>query len=372
MYKSLLVFVWLLLLPLGVAYGDSVDGQGEEESGDSALSGFVFADAYYNFDWNMPRQMDANGTQPHRAYVRTQGFALSFLGVEIAYTKEHYGATASLRFGPSAGPLIGQAEGGLGLDFVKQAYVSWMPTDKLTLDFGQFDTIYGAEVADSWTNVNYTRGALYFLMQPFWHTGLRVAYAASDTVGLNFLVVNGVNEPFDGDRAVDLGAQVVLTPSEALDVRLGYYGAQAKPDGMGWAHFFDLVATLVLDPVTLVFNGDLGVNDIAGSDEQSVYYGLSLAARTPLNSHWALGLRGEYLGEEVDDDAIDGAFTAFPGDCLMTGTFTIEHTPTDDGNLVFRLDTRIEHSPNVDQFYGVDSMTDSYLSSVLGVVVKSE
>ena len=36
----------------------------------------------------------------------------------------------------------------------------------ITLDFGKFDTIYGAEVAESQDNINYTRGVLYWFGQP--------------------------------------------------------------------------------------------------------------------------------------------------------------------------------------------------------------
>ena len=370
----------------------------EEGSWSDDLSISLFADAYYNVDWNLSNvnpdsgYLNLNGTQGHRAYVRTNGFALSFLGFEASYMKEKYGFTGSLRFGPSANPLIGQLGGGLGLDFVKQAFVSLMPTESLTIDFGQFDTIYGAEVADSWANVNYTRGALYFLMQPFWHTGLRVAYQASDLVALKFLVVNGVNQPFDSDRAVDLGAQLVLTPSEEFAAYIGYYGAQAKPDGQTWSHFFDLVATADLDPVLLVFNADLGINDFAGVDESTTYWGLSLAARLALASEWGLGLRGEYLSETGSDAASeiiadlasseDGSPSAtdFFDDYLATVTLTLEYIPSCmDGNVIFRLDNRLETS-GVDLFYeGADSVvggqavanTGTFVSSVLGVVVKT-
>ena len=52
--------------------------------------------------------------------------------------------------------------------------------DGLTIDVGLFDTIYGAEVADSWVNFNYTRSPLNYLMQPFYHLGVRATYEVSD------------------------------------------------------------------------------------------------------------------------------------------------------------------------------------------------
>ena len=87
-----------------------------------------------------------------------------------------FGVTVDLRWGTGA-PLL------TPLVPVKQGYVSWLPSDKVSIDFGFFDTIFGGEVADEWQNANYTRGALYFLRQPFNHMGIRSAFAFSDTFG---------------------------------------------------------------------------------------------------------------------------------------------------------------------------------------------
>ena len=367
----------LLWLPVGAALAQDAPAEEEEESWLDKASFGMFVDSYYNLDWNMPTDPEANSADVgHRAYVRTHGFALSFLGFEGSYTEDHYGATVSLRFGPSAYPLIGFSDDQLGIDFVKQAYVSLMPTEGLTIDFGQFDTIYGAEVADSWSNINYTRGALYFQMQPFWHQGLRIGVAPSDMIGLTFLVVNGVNTPFKGrdpfldegsdDKSnVELGAQLALTPVDMFSAYIGYYGAVLDPDGQTFSHFFDLVVNVDLKPLLIVFNADLGIADTFDSDDTNEFYGLSLAARLALAEKWGLGLRGEYLSE-----ASRGGDPGIDADSLITATATLEYLPAE--NLVLRLDGRLEKATDGDIFVDSDDeATDSYFSTVLGVVVKT-
>ena len=85
-----------------------------------------------------------------------------------------------------------------------------MPSDKVSFDFGFFDTIFGGEVVDEWNNANYTRGALYFLRQPFNHMGIRSAFALSDKVGMTLMVTNGGvlgGTPIDGNETPTLGWQ---------------------------------------------------------------------------------------------------------------------------------------------------------------------
>ena len=169
---------------------------------------------------------DVVSTEPnHREYARNHGFGIPFVGGDFAYAGEHGGVTVNLRFGEAAPLLIAGFNNYALISNVKQGFASWYATESLSIDLGFFDTVYGAEVADEWLNVNYTRGALYFLMQPFNHTGLRVNYAVSDTVGLKFLVVNG---NFDFADVSDLnevpafGAQVTLAPSDNVFLAVGY------------------------------------------------------------------------------------------------------------------------------------------------------
>ena len=75
----------------------------------------------------------------------------------------------------------------------------------MSFDFGKFDTIYGAEVAESQDNLNYTRGVVYWFTQPLFHTGLRVNAELTDELMLRGLLVNGSNNTIDNNVGKNLG-----------------------------------------------------------------------------------------------------------------------------------------------------------------------
>ncbi len=177
----------------------------------------VFGDAYYMVDWNMPDSRTAPQDVGHRAFDSQAGFGLAFGGLDFRYADDQFGATVDLRFGPGASRLLGNSDPVFSV--LKQAFVSWTPNETISFDLGQFDTIYGAEVADSWRNLNYTRGALYYLMQPFYHTGLRAKLTLSDRVGLTGMIVNGTNNPINGALAPHLGLQASLAGGGASAAR---------------------------------------------------------------------------------------------------------------------------------------------------------
>src|SRR5262249_23935344 len=144
-------------------------------------------------------------------------FALSWVGVNASYPADPVGATISLRFGPTA-HLIGTAclgddkshcDSGEGIENVKQAFASWKPggdDSMLELDFGKFDTPYGAEVAESQLNMNYTRGML-FGSQPLFHTVLRASFNINDAFDFKLLAVNGWNNTIDNNAGKTFGGQ---------------------------------------------------------------------------------------------------------------------------------------------------------------------
>jgi len=136
------------------------------EGGDSwydSIEFSAFADAYFGLNYNFPKPQ--SGRNNLRAFDSSNGFALSWVGVNASYPADPVGATVSLRFGPTAhqigtgclGDDKAQCDSGQGLENVKQAFASWKPggaDSVLQLDLGKFDTPFGAEVAESHLNMN--------------------------------------------------------------------------------------------------------------------------------------------------------------------------------------------------------------------------
>jgi hypothetical protein len=384
-----------------------------------AIAFGAFADAYFSLNYNFPKPQF--GENRFRAYDVTNGFAISWVGVNASVDPDPVGGAISLRFGPTAEIYSAcvsastPCDTDVGLEFVKQAYASWRPggaEGMLTLDFGKFDTIYGAEVAESQLNYNYTRGVVYWLAQPLFHTGLRATIQATDAIALKALVVNGWNRSVDNNVGKTFGLQLAATPTDQLALYVGWLGGPEQDDTTevsciageaydpaaggcapsagtpaadytvdrgganefeAWKHLADLVVTFAAtDAFSLVFNADYGVDGvrdpISGDVESQSYYGFMLGGRYALDDVWALALRGEYFGDP------DGYATATGNEdvSLATATLTIEAKPTQ--NLILRLDTRgdfaLDGTPSKELFFKKERDTSSsQITSTLGVVV---
>lgn len=331
---------------------------------------------------------DATLGYPSEAYVQAEGFALAFAGADIAYEGEKFGATISLRFGPGAKRFFAADEGPLGIDYITQAYATWKPFSKLTLDFGQFGTIYGAEVAESWRNVNYSRGGLYYAMQPFWHTGLRANVAFTDTFAVNALVVNGVNTAFEDNKSPSLGLQALLTPNDVFFLAVGYLGALNPRAGFGgsaFQNFFDVVATVSAGDFKLVLNADYNLYRLKGMSDSENWWGVSVAPAYSFTNWFGVGLRYEYLSDSANFifgmskkgktmlDDMGAAVPALAGKAhLSTMTATLDFKPVPNSSaLVIRPEFRYELAS--DQYFqnNDNKPTDKFWVASIGVVVTS-
>jgi hypothetical protein len=357
----------------------------EEPSEESPLGLFMFVDANYAITTSHRESPSV----PHRAYEGNgadgevaNGFALEWLGVDASYDGGEVGATASLRFGDAVPTFFGD-QSPAGIANLTQAYLTWAPHPRVTLDLGQFGTIYGAEVGESWNNLNYTRGGLYYAMQPFWHTGLKGAVAFSDAFGVNAMVVNGVNSSFDEDDAPSLGLQFAVTPSDVFELYLG--GMQtldSEADSSGFDTFIDLVALVHAGDFTGVFNADFnihkdGAEDDAGNPTDGNFYGVSVAGGYSFTHLIGAALRYEFLGDPDNllyaSDPSDPLAPAVDNTKVHTVTGTIDLKPLPDrDNLIVRWDNRYEMSSEDIYRTTRNEPTGGWFESVVGVVVKMD
>lgn len=346
----------------------------EEEAAGGEFSYMVFGDAYASVQtaqvgspspgW---RAYDSSAvTSPVAPLFSAQnGFGLAFAGVDLAYSGKQFGVTTSLRFGPGVTQFYAADPGLFGIGTITQAFVTWMPSEKLSLDLGQFGTIFGAEVAESWINLNYTRGALYYAMQPFWHTGLRAALSLSDTVTLKAMLVDDVNTTSLAAGS-DLQAALQLAVSAG---NLGLYIGTLQTLGeqnVLFDRFFDAVVTYGAGDFTLVFNADLNIQDAPGElFGGNTFYGLSLAAGYAFSPMFGVAGRVEWLDLSTDADNSE----------LVTATLTLDVKPVPDiDNVVLRWDNRLEATtaPGIGLIDGGGAPTDLWFTSTVGLAVHAD
>lgn len=331
-----------------------------EEDAASGVSYTLFGDAYATFNTAQP----GTAMPYHRAYTANEGrnqdgFSLAWVGLDLAYDGGKIGVTTSIRAGSAVNSYFVDSRM-FGPVSITQGFVTWKPIDALAVDLGMFGTIFGAEVAENWYNFNYTRGALYYGYQPFWHTGARVTYALTDKLTLKGFLADDSNQisllyPVGGAGNSTMQAAVQLAYADG-----GFTGAvgtmQTLGEGSisGFDRFVDLVLGYSTDKFGVLFNGDFNLNDSTDTS----YLGLSLAARYYFVPAFGVALRGEFIKPDMDVSSNE----------LVTGTLTFDIKPVSGAdNLLIRWDNRVESQTGV--FFDRDgNAADAWFESTIGLV----
>ena len=324
----------------------SADDMGEAEGAAHPfrdnIDWMVMASAFYRLSGYINDGVVAgpynNITYPYTNY---NGFGLNFVGGDFQYTGEKFALRIDLRFGEGSFLLSPIAP-------IKQGYVSWIPHDKVTIDFGFFDTVFGGEVVDEWNNANFTRGALYFNRQPFNHMGIRAAFALTDMVGMTLLVTNGGvlgGTPVDNNETPTLGWQFSLGNDDVGFFFGGQHGAGNDNDNKNWENFFDWVLSASAGVVTIVANGDYQLipTAVSGGTSGAFAYGHSLQLIFDASDTVSIGLRGEHLSGNEQYRLTTGE------PYLATATATLRYKPVQ--YLVLSLEYRGEWTSEANRIY---------------------
>lgn len=265
----------------------------EEEEKAFEVSGFV--DAYYQYHFQK-QAFPTSFTETHNSF--TPGMA------NVVLSKEgKFGFVADLAVGPRA--EVANGYNGSTLALIKQLYVSYGVSDKLTFTLGNFGTHVGYEVIDAPANVNYSTSYM-FSNGPFYHTGLKADVAISDNFGFMVGVFNDTDSKIDEVSGKHIGAQISFSAG-GLDAYLNYIGGKdddSVSDNEIFGHQIDLTATYaVSDAFGLGLNST--VKTVAPEEgDNTSWFGAALYANYALSDAFTLALRGEYIGDE--DGLISG------------------------------------------------------------------
>jgi hypothetical protein len=344
----------------------------------------AFVDAYAAINANGPKPQGpvpitgGPGGNSFRAFDVAEGFALNWVGVNASYTSTTIGGTVGLRVGPGANIYNAPYDNANGLTIVKQAYATWKPADKLTLDLGKWDQPFGSEVADSQLNMNYSRTVLFWFMQPLFFTGLRLDYAASDALDVKVFAANGWNQSLDINRSKTFGAQIFLKPADPALFYLGYVGGPEQADvtvgatpndvpdaNDHWRHMIDFVADInPTAALRFLLNFDYRTESNVGAHTESVYGG-NLVVRYNFTDAFNAALRGEFYHDEHGDTLGTGQSTD-----IEDGTLTLTYGI--GTHLAFMLDNRLDIANNPIFQTGATGTAKTQYTAELGVIASTK
>ncbi len=316
-------------------------------------------EGFYEYNWNDPLgRVNLLRAYDTRANVMgIQQVALLFDMTPDVSKNRRFGLRVDLQFGQATETVQGGAANEPRPDVYRhiwQAYGSYVfPVGNgLQTDFGKFASNLGFETNYAKDNNNFTRAYLFNFL-PFYHSGLRVSYPASDKVTLMYMLTNGIQQTEDFNDYKSNHFTAIIKPVPALTWTTSYYFGQeqqqptdedAGPDG--FFTVFDTYAAYTLnDRATLGLDVNYVTNRVTQDDPKGDLFGLGAYGRYQVTPAAALAVRYE----RVDDDG--GLFGGID-QLLQEVTLTAEYKFAD--GFMFRGELR--HDWSNEEFFLSDSV----------------
>jgi hypothetical protein len=363
----------LLMISFGSFFATNAQDK-EEPKAKFAFSGYL--DSYYFANLNKPasrNNLGASGTA--RAFDQKAGtFGLGLVQTKLTYTAANgkTDAVVDLAFGPNAdlgnyGNLVGPLGQGTTALAIKQAYLNWKATEKLTLTAGQFGTHIGYEVIDAPINYNYSLSNL-FNNGPFYHIGVKANLAISSKASIMAGIVNNIDALYDNNRAKALIGQLYFTPVSGWNVYVnGISTNDNAADAAGNTpegnySLLDLTTSYQISPKFLLgLNGAYGSKKPAAGAEKLNWSGVALYTNYAVSDVFSIGGRFESFNNS--DGAtllVDGTKGVKMTSITITPTFNVP-----GGNLLIKPEFRID-SADSETFFEDDKggMTKGSQSTV--------
>ncbi len=342
-------FFKLSLLVVALLATVNVFAQDEEEK-DPPLSISGFADVYYQYNFNE----NAPGLTSFTA--ANNSIELGMANVVLSKQVGKVGFVADLGFGQRANDANGT--GASTLDAVKQLYITYAPSDKVTLTAGNFGTHVGYEIIDANGNFNYSTSYL-FSYGPFYHTGIKADFALSDKIGAMIGIFNDTDSKIDVAAGKHIGAQLSYS-DDKIGLYLNYLGGNAGVDSTD-AHQIDLTGTFQASDDFLIGLNVSNKSIVPDAGDNTSWFGTAVYLNYDVSEKFGLGLRGEYFADG-DGEALG------LGDVNVT-EFTLSAN-LKEGPFTFIPEFRID-SASEDIFFDADGAATGSSTTFLMAVVYS-
>ncbi|MCR6719762.1 MAG: porin [Chitinophagaceae bacterium] len=329
------------------------------------------ADAYYRYNFAGNRTAPNNYTSFTNS---TNSFevGMATLRADFSALSGKVGGTVDIGFGRRIDEFnYNDGESGLGkngfisLSNLKQAFVTYAPSEKVKFTMGKFGTHVGYELLDAPLNRNYSTSYM-FSNGPFFHTGLKADITAGN-VGIMVGVANYTDESTSTNSVKTALAQVSGSfADQKLQFYLNYVGFGGSENGVnpGGLKALNQVDLVLLGTITEKFN--IGYNGTVQSRKQvdgsftpdGSWWGSALYFNYDPTSTIGLTWRTEYIGDKKG--------VAFASENIFANTLSLNYKA---GPLTIIPEIRFESAKNeifLDKdFNGTKSTVSALLAAVI-------
>jgi hypothetical protein len=222
--------------------------------------------------------------------------------------------------------------------------------DGLDVRVGKMAMLCGYEVIENVNNMNYSRGMLFGIIQPFTSTGIRASYWFGQQFGATLGFSNGINNLLTGtdtysddDQSKMVEFQVAAKPMKDLSISAtllySHESNLSATIGDGY-YLFDLVVAYTMDKLTLALNFDKSsIQGVANSapGSRGPLSGIALYAKYAFTDTLSEALRLEYFS---DGDGV--ILTNVNGSRVFSVTATTEMKVAQQ--LILRAELRADNS----------------------------
>ncbi len=333
---------------IGILALQSVNAQSDStKKSTTTFTGSV--DAYYRFNFNDP----PGGTNNLTSFTNSKNsFELGMASVRVDHTMGKVSATADIGFGKRA-QEFSYNEPGTTLAAVKQAYVSYAPSDKVKFTIGKWATHIGYELLDAYANRNYSM-SYGFSYGPFSHTGLK----ADISLGGKSALMVGVANPTDYVSApnsvkVFIAQFSTGSSNDKLKAYLNFQG------GTGLTQFDLVVTGVVTSQFNIAYDGSIQSSMIGKTN--SSWKAHTLYFNYDPTKIFGLTLRADYFDDRKLSPVLGSANKIFA--TTLSGNIKVD-------NLTIIPELRLDNATGAVFNKGDGTSTKSTASFILAAVYK--
>lgn len=320
----------MVCLTTTLSFGQE-DSTKEEEKSPLKITGF--ADVYYRYDFAKTATNNKTSfTNSHNS------FELGMASVKLEKAFGKVGVVADLGFGQRAKEF---AYNDAGItQAIKQLYLTYAASEKLTFTAGSFATHVGYELVDAPANRNYSMSYM-FSYGPFTHTGVKADYKFGSSG-----VMLGISNKTDFRTSVSpkflIGQFSTATKNGKLKLFLNYVGGKSNDSAK--MNQYDAVITMaVSDQFSMGYNGTIAryKNKSDGKwSESNNWWGSALYFNFDASEVFGLTLRSELF----EDNKQINVFGGVPG---IAGGYVFANTLSANirlGGLTLIPEVRFENA----------------------------